>query len=729
MTGGIHKYWGFISYSHRDRQWGEWLHKAIESYRVPARLAGTRGRHGVVPQKLFPIFRDRTELSAAGGLDVALQNALDQSRCLIIICSPASAASRWVNEEILYFKRRGGEDRILCLIVDGEPGASAGNQPERECFPPALRFKLGPDGALSDTPAEPLAADLREQADGRDGARLKILAGLLGVGFDDLKRRDLQTRNRRLAVLAGISTAVSAAMVVLAVKAFVAQKAAERSRQQGEDLISFMLGDLREKLEPLGKLEILDAVGDKAMGYFGKLDNNNLSEAALTARAKALRQIGDVRMQQGRAAEAAEPLTAALTLNKQLVDRHPNDPDLVFELGQSEFYVGYAAWRSSRLNDAELHWGDYLKESERLVVIDPNNPKWQLEISYSLSNLGTLAYGQNRVITALGYFNAAIETAKKITPQSKEVKLGLALALSWKGSMLQYRGDIEEALVALSQQAELYKNLSSEHPEDATIKGFLAGSLSALAYGTLESGDIARTESTLEIAKKIVSWLTSNDPTNRDYKILSANLDVVLAGNQANQNLWGDALKTLTIAESKISTPDGGTESDSDIALLQNRIWQTRGLISLEKNNLPEARHASDVILKINHCDDVNPSAVQQISDQLIGCANAYLLSAEAGLNTSPINTTIALQKASALIDGIPKEADKTSVLITRARRDYLSGKHEKSLMAMTQLIKKGYRSFPLYSFIRRHCNGNSPTTNENGCDALLTLTQRGKPA
>ena len=160
------KYRAFISYSHRDERWAGWLHRSLESYRVPRRLVGTVTEFGVVPERIAPVFRDRDELTAATNLGDKLTRALEQSAFLIVICSPAAARSRWVNEEVLAYKRLGREHRIFCLIVDGEPGASA--RPEtadRECFPRALIYKLGPDGALSTELSEPIAADARPDKD------------------------------------------------------------------------------------------------------------------------------------------------------------------------------------------------------------------------------------------------------------------------------------------------------------------------------------------------------------------------------------------------------------------------------------------------------------------------------------------------------------------------------------------------------------------------------------
>jgi WD40 repeat protein len=188
-----YKYWAFISYSHQDRAWGDWLHKTLETYRVPRRLIGRPSRDGDVPARLFPVFRDRDELPSSANLGDVLNESLRQSRYQIVICSPRSAASKWVNEEIKYFKSLGREDRVLCLIVDGEPNVvDVPGRDIEECFAPALRYRVDARGQLTDIPAEPIAADAREHADGKRGAKLKLVSGLLGVGLDEIVQRERQ---------------------------------------------------------------------------------------------------------------------------------------------------------------------------------------------------------------------------------------------------------------------------------------------------------------------------------------------------------------------------------------------------------------------------------------------------------------------------------------------------------------------------------------------------------
>ncbi len=202
------KYKAFISYSHHDKFWGKWLHRKLESFRVPRAFVDQMTHSGNVPKRLAPIFRDFEELPTSSDLSKAIQEALEQSQFLIVVCSPHAASSNWVNEEVLAFKRMGRADRVLALIVDGEPHATdkTGSDPSLECFPPALRFQVHSDGSLSDSGTEPFAPSLKEMD--ADYAKLKLIAGILGVGFDELYQRDRRARRRRMAFILGVSALI-----------------------------------------------------------------------------------------------------------------------------------------------------------------------------------------------------------------------------------------------------------------------------------------------------------------------------------------------------------------------------------------------------------------------------------------------------------------------------------------------------------------------------------------
>ena len=220
------QYRAFLSYSHRDTAWGKWLHGALEGHRIDKDLVGRATSAGVVPKALRPIFRDREDFSAGHSLTEQTRSALETSQFLVVICSPNAARSPYVNEEIRRYKALGRGDRVIPIIVDGEPG-----DPERDCFPPALRFKVGPDGALTDEREEPIAADARPQGDGKDVAVLKLVAGLLGVGLDEIVRRAERARRQRLRQWVGALSLLTASFAGLAVWAEVNRQEAELQRQ------------------------------------------------------------------------------------------------------------------------------------------------------------------------------------------------------------------------------------------------------------------------------------------------------------------------------------------------------------------------------------------------------------------------------------------------------------------------------------------------------------------
>lgn len=300
------KYWAFISYSHTDETWAKWLHQRLETFPVPRTLVGRPAERGdTVPRRIAPVFRDRDELPGASRLEDNIRDALAGSRYLIVICSPRSAVSRWVNEEVIAFKTLGRADRILCLIIDGEPNAT--DKPDcglLECFPPAIRHVVHPDGSLSSEREEPIAADARLGKDGKSDALLKLVAGVLGVGFDDLKRRE-ERRRRRMRMLWSL-----AATVLLAAAGWAGHRIWEEQRRANREaaiaraMNDFLIYDLLLKagseaqadtqLSVDPNLTVREALERAAARIGDRFKNEPLTEASIrTVIGEAFRQVGD----------------------------------------------------------------------------------------------------------------------------------------------------------------------------------------------------------------------------------------------------------------------------------------------------------------------------------------------------------------------------------------------------------------------------------------------------
>ena len=318
------RYKAFISYSHRDERWARWLHRKLETYRVPKRLVGQPSPLGPTPSRLTPIFRDRDELPTATDLGAVIQQALGESESLIVICSPAAAASRWVNEEIRFFRRLGRGQRIYCLIVDGTPGGDGpGADRSLDCFPQALTEPL--DAGDHDAPADHAAADVRPGGDGKQGAKLKVIAGMLGVGLDELRQRDQQRRQRRLIAVAASAVAGMVIAIGLATAALMARAEADRQRLRAEqeartatETTEFLVSlfDVVDPGEARGNTitarEILDRGAEK-------IDRELLDQPAV--RANLLGTMGRVYTGLGLYGQATELLDSALAASGEAGDR------------------------------------------------------------------------------------------------------------------------------------------------------------------------------------------------------------------------------------------------------------------------------------------------------------------------------------------------------------------------------------------------------------------------
>lgn len=506
------KYKAFISYSHADEKWAGWLHRALESYRIPKHLLVKEGETEKAAAGLAPIFRDRDELASSPDLSQKINEALQGSENLIVICSPSAARSRWVGEEIALFKKMGRSENVFCLIVDGDPSVPGG---ERDCFPAPLRHRYDSAGTYLDDSAEPVAADARKQGDGKQTARLKLIAGLLGVGLDVLRRREMQRRQHRMLGVTFASLLAAALTTVLAFNAMVARKEAEQRRLQAEDLLEFMVGDLREKLTPLGKLDLLEAVGKKAMDYFTAVDIENLSENELVHQTQVITQIGEIRFEQLEYESALQSFMDAYERSAALHSKRPGDQQSLFNRGQAEFWVGYVHWKAGDLARAGTWLRRYLDSSIALSLQDPYNLDWQREVAYGHHNLGALARETDELDLAKKHFSLVLEQYAYIGKAGGgELKMETADALSYLGDIAAMQGSLVLAGEYYQKSLLQYRALSQVNEDDAGTQRMLGNALYLLGENYAFMGDISFADQLLGDSVKIFESLVRSDPSN-----------------------------------------------------------------------------------------------------------------------------------------------------------------------------------------------------------------------
>lgn len=518
---GSARYRAFISYSHRDAKWGEWIHRKLETYRLPPAIVGRDTPYGPVPERLQPIFRDRDELGTAMDLSTEITAALQDSLFLVVLCSPAAVASRWVNEEVRSFKRMHGEGRVRAIILDGEPFSG---DPATECFPAALRFHVGSDGVVSDVRTEPMAADLRPGGDGRKFAVSKLVAGLTGTRLDELIQRENQRRSRRLrALAAGLATLVIlfAGLALEAVRqrnaARLAQTEAEAARNDAEGLVEFMLTDLRTRLNAVGRLDVLDAVGKRALAYYDARELGQADPDALGRRARAQLLVGEIDNLRGDLGAALKAYEAAAATTQEQLARDPRNPQRIFDHAQAEFWIGYIAWQRGDWARARQQFTQYHDHARELLAVEPGNVEWQKELGFAYSNLGTLSWDQGDAIAAEEYFRKALTVSGKIlqddaTDVDQIISHGQSYA--WLADALIRQAKVADARTARLAELALYARLDAGQSDNALIRKHTAAASYRLAQIEIAAGELLEAVARAEAAASAFDQLLAMEPDN-----------------------------------------------------------------------------------------------------------------------------------------------------------------------------------------------------------------------
>jgi tetratricopeptide (TPR) repeat protein len=522
FAGGSQHYFAFLSYSHQDQPLADWLEDQLEKFRVPRHLVGRITDYGAVPRKLTPIFRDLKELPASDDLGTEIKAALSASRFLVVLCSPGAARSRWANAEIEAFKRAHPEGGVFAAILSGEPFASdTPGREEEECLPHALRFKYDRRGRPTAKRAEPLAADLREPGEARRLGFLKLVAGMLGVGLDDLVRRDEIRRQRRLAAVTAASIAGMVVTSGLAVTAITARDEARDQRREAESLVGFMLGDLKGKLEPIGRLDALDGVGSRVLEYYHKQDTADLPDAALLQRSKALTLMADVANSRGDLDGALRLFHEAMAGTAEAIRRDPKDPQRLFDHAQNVFWTADIALRRGDSRGAERAFRQYKTLATQMVALEPDNMKWRMETQYADANLGILLFNQRRFEDSAAQFENALKTIEAIAtadPGNSDYQKSLAESLAWLADAKSSQGRISEATALRERDVALLERLFKQSGGDVDYGQMLVPAHTALARlyfvrGRLEPAiaqvreAVAHSQQLLDIERTNSQWL------------------------------------------------------------------------------------------------------------------------------------------------------------------------------------------------------------------------------
>jgi hypothetical protein len=500
-TANSPRYAAFISYAHKDARWASWIQQAIETYRLPQEIAAKRG----MDRKIGKVFRDRDELTVATNLGIRLNEALDNSDALIVVCSPNAAKSEWVAAEINYFKSLGKSDRIFCLLV-GDPAHSF------------------PEGVLYDNtgaPLEPLAADPREEADGKRLAKLKLIAGLTQLELDQLVRRDLMRERKRQSLylsLAGV-------FLILAAGFFWTWQAQKREAASSLSLVKFVSSKWDQFREFGLPLDMIISLADEPLAYLKDRGTSRLDDEGKKAFAILLRQQGIAYMDQEDWETSLKLFRESSNLLAELSSAADDKQNLAYEIGLGQFWLGVNRFYVGDYKNAVDPIVAYTDTIQWLYNQNPSDPLYVKEnmdsqtLLFELKRRAPGSLPSMSLDTQLQRVLDAANAGYEAFPESPNILEGFLTANSFAMEHFMASCSVDRALplvensyraatLAAELEQQQYKVVGLERLKDWATNSSNLGNM-YLNAGSIELAKRYFTESLL-----LRQRITTEDPTN-----------------------------------------------------------------------------------------------------------------------------------------------------------------------------------------------------------------------
>lgn len=509
------KYTAFLSYSHRDTPWARKIHRTLERFRIDEHLGARATPVGPDPKSLRPVFRDREEFAAGRPLDRQTREALEGSAFLILLCSPAAAKSEYVNQEVLLFKQLGRGDRIIPVILDGEPDGG-----DSECFPPAMRYRVTRNGRISKKKEDIIAADVRSSGDGWALTVAKIVARMISVGTDEVFARAERERRHNTRVRAMIGSLIALLAVGAGIFAYKSHSQRQTLSQIEALVAKYSVVSPAASATATSTEGLTDAITAIVTGaardsrYASALEYLKGGDVAKAE--TLLRKVADETAQRAekegkRAAEAYRRLGAIAGLGDPKRAREayaralqfdPDDADALYWHGWLSLLAGNLSVAERELNRlleisrrkddgrgifrAHLRLGELVRERGDLdsalkhqtsayqiararAETDPEDDERQRDLSISCEKLGDIFYAKGDIEEALVYFRRGLEITRGLAEKDKDSvrwQRDLAVLLERVGDVLVTQGKLDEALGSYRQSASIRQTLTRTAPEN-----------------------------------------------------------------------------------------------------------------------------------------------------------------------------------------------------------------------------------------------------------------------
>jgi tetratricopeptide (TPR) repeat protein len=410
---------------------------------------------------------------------------------------------------------------------------------------------------------------------------MKLVAGLTGASLDTLVQRDAQARVRRVTAITVAALIAMLAMALLLVVALRARSEADRQRAKAEGLVEYMLTDLREKLKGVGRLDVMTAVNERAMAYYGDQQSlEGLPPESLDRRARILHAMGEDDEKRGRLDKALVKFKEAHRTTAAVLAKKPDDPDAIFAHAQSEYWVGYAEQLRERYEDALGHYDSYLTLANRFAEFHRSTGNTLRDVGWAHNARGVvLLNGLKRPAEAKKDFESYLSIFGQISdtrPGDKEAKYSVADAHAWLADASFAMQDYPDSVRHRRAQINVLDKLIEGDPRNDVFLLQRVAAIRSVFRGCYRLQDRGCAVSALKAATEQMNGL-NYDRANRDWVRQDAYISIdrgFLSLMQADRR---GAREFLAQARPKVSRyAQMSSRDDSEISQLK------RAFVALE---------------------------------------------------------------------------------------------------------------------------------------------------
>jgi tetratricopeptide (TPR) repeat protein len=589
----------FISYrrGRRDSRVAAAVQRAIEGYRVPRAL-----RQQGAPARPGRVYLDVTEGSAGTPLSKEIQGALRASEYLVVLCSPEAKQSTWVTDEIRFFQQLGRSDRVLPVLVAGEPPEAfpAPLSEPRQQRPASGSEDVG-EGGLVTSATQPVAADIRAPGWLSTWLRLReeklrLLAPMLGVGFDALKDRQRERQRQQRRIILGL-LAVVLTLLAGAFGYAVQQRVIAHQRLNAAlDTANRIVFNMHEKLaltpgSAEARLQILKEASELTteLGHDAPGEESLLYLKAVIGAAR-----GDLELTHGRRNEAEQEYLSSLELSRKLAQARPGDNHLELLLGHVLQSCGDVRRDMGRRAEARSYYEESVKVARGALQRDGAIVAFHELAAAAHAKLGDLALAEKDPAAALQSYEAALGGVQRVyddDPAQPQRMEALATMLEKVGTLLRQERQPGEARPFLERDLQIRRKLAKDDPASPVLRREFAVSLERLADLAFDIGSLDEAKQwvseSLQIRKSLHELERGNQQYQRDlagsYERASR---IAVTGGDLDAAASMLVLECDILRKLKEDQPDAQRLADlstcldrhGDVVMQQGRIEDARAL-------------------------------------------------------------------------------------------------------------------------------------------------------